>query len=122
MTHNYTRITKKIFILTIVCIVFSTILAPNLYASATSQVTDTELKEALCEILDFMQGQFGKALSTIAIIGLAVMAIFGRAQMTHVLTITLGISIVFSAQDIYFQLNGDTDHDNSTEDPCQKSS
>ncbi len=51
----------------------------------------------LCGIIEFIYGNFGRALATLAVISLGVGAMLGKVSWGLALTVAAGISVVFGA-------------------------
>lgn len=61
---------------------------------------EVEVGWALCKVVFALQGTIGKALSTMAVIMLAVGAFFGKVTWGLAVTVATGIFVIFGATDI----------------------
>ncbi len=66
------------------------------YADAIGEV----IKDGVCELVEAATGRVGKAIATLAVAFIGVGAFFGRASWGLVVTITVGIGIIFGARGI----------------------
>lgn len=61
---------------------------------------EIEVGWALCKVVFALQGTIGKALSTMAVIMLAIGAFFGKVTWGLAVTVATGIFVIFGATDI----------------------
>jgi type IV secretory pathway VirB2 component (pilin) len=76
-----------------------------LCAGAYAQTT-TPMGDVLCTVVDFFYGNLGRGLATLAIIVLGVGALLGKTSWGLALTVGVGISVMFGAEDITDALLG----------------
>lgn len=62
--------------------------------------TDTPMGIVLCNIVDFIYGNMGRGLATIAIIVVGVGATLGKVSWGLAITVAVGISVIFNAPTI----------------------
>lgn len=57
----------------------------------------TPMAAVLCSVLAIIYGDFGRAVSTLAVISLGVGALFGKISWTTALTVAVGIGVLFGS-------------------------
>jgi type IV secretory pathway VirB2 component (pilin) len=71
-----------------------------LCASAYAQGMPTPMGDVLCTVVIFFYGNLGRGLASLAIIVLGVGALLGKTSWGLALTVGVGISVMFGAEDI----------------------
>lgn len=66
----------------------------------------TPMGEVLCTVLDFIHGNLGRGLATLAVIMVGVGAMFGKVSWGLAVTVGVGISIIFGSNTLAFLLLG----------------
>lgn len=61
---------------------------------------------ALCMVITTIEGNAGRAIATIAIIGLGIATLFGRVTWIQAILIATGIGVIFGALVIVALLTG----------------
>ena len=79
-----------------------------LCATAYATSTYTPMGDVLCSVVDFFYGNLGRGLATLAIIVLGVGALLGKTSWGLALTVGVGISVMFGAEEIADLLVGTT--------------
>lgn len=98
LTQTISKCTLKKVMFAFAAIIFS--MEPTL---ANAQAFDPILTVAQ-EIIDFINGPFGRAVAVIAIIGLGFLCFSGRLALSTAGYVVLGIGLVFGAPAIVDQL------------------
>ncbi len=91
---NYTISYSFIFAIT-VCVC----LTPEL-AYAQAVILDNTIGNTLCDLIGMMTGLTGKVIATLAVMFIGIGSFFGKASWALVVTITMGIALIFGARDI----------------------
>ena len=60
----------------------------------------TPMGDVLCTVVGFIYGNLGRGLATLAIIILGVGALLGKTSWGMAITVGIGISVIFGADDI----------------------
>jgi type IV secretory pathway VirB2 component (pilin) len=66
----------------------------------------TPMGEVLCTVVDFMYGNLGRGLATLAVITLGVGALLGKTSWGMAITVGIGIAVIFNAEAITALLLG----------------
>lgn len=66
--------------------------------------TLTPMGDVLCMILDWIMGNLGKGLATLAVIMLGVGAMLGKTSWGLALTVAVGIAVMFNAPNLIMLL------------------
>ncbi len=67
---------------------------------------NTPMGEVLCRVVDFMYGNLGRGLATLAVITLGVGALLGKVSWGMAVTVGVGIAVIFNAETITAMLLG----------------
>ncbi len=60
----------------------------------------TPMGTVLCTVVDFIYGNMGRGLATLAIVTLGVGALLGKTSWGMAITVGVGISVIFNAETI----------------------
>jgi type IV secretory pathway VirB2 component (pilin) len=100
------RLVKFVLASSVVCLIA---LEPTIAAATTGTGGATDnLTNAANSILGLMTGTLGKAVATIAVVVMGMMAMFGKLEWERAFKVILGIAIVFGAASIITLIGGTT--------------
>ena len=71
-----------------------------------NNAADTQISNTLCNVVNWLNGSTGRAIATIAIIVVGVMALAGRLNWSMAIIVVAGIALVFGAKVIVQALSG----------------
>lgn len=101
------RLVKFVLASAVVCLVA---FEPSIAGAAAVPAAgaDDNLTNAANSILGLMTGTLGKAVATIAVVVMGMMAMFGKLEWERAFKVILGIAIVFGAASIITLIGGTT--------------
>ena len=67
-------------------------------------MAQNSVSEVLCRVGSYLWGPVGSAISMLGVIALGLMAMFGRVQYSSVLTIMVGVALIFGAPGVLDRL------------------
>ncbi|MDX2113126.1 MAG: TrbC/VirB2 family protein [Alphaproteobacteria bacterium] len=76
------------------------------YANCQNNPAQTPMGDVLCRVVDFMYGNLGRGLATLAVITLGVGALLGKVSWGMAVTVGVGIAVIFNAETITAMLLG----------------
>ncbi len=76
------------------------------YAACPNNAAQTPMGDVLCRVVDFMYGNMGRGLATLAVITLGVGALLGKVSWGMAITVGVGIAVIFNAETITAMLLG----------------
>jgi type IV secretory pathway VirB2 component (pilin) len=62
--------------------------------------TDNSIASVLCKVVSYLHGPIGSVIAILGVISLGVIAMFGKIQISSMLTVMAGIGIIFGAPTI----------------------
>lgn len=69
-------------------------------AGCPSAGNNTPMGQVLCTVVNFMYGNLGRGLATLAVITLGVGALLGKVSWGMAVTVGVGIAVMFNAEKI----------------------
>ena len=75
-------------------------------ASPTGSLSGGTIGNLLCNVADWFTGSLGQGIATLAVIVLGIGALFGKVSQGMAITTMIGISVIFGAPDIVYDLTG----------------
>lgn len=60
----------------------------------------TPMADVLCDVVDWFHGNLGRGLATLAVITIGVGAMLGKTSWGMALTVAVGISVIFGAEEL----------------------
>ena len=75
-------------------------------ASPTGSYSGGTIGNLLCNVADWFTGSVGQGIATLAVIVLGIGALFGKVSQGMAITTMVGISVIFGAPDIVYDLTG----------------
>lgn len=85
------------------CLTALILMAPDVVLA--SAAPDTQISQTLCNIVTWLNGSTGRAVATIAVIVVGVMALAGRLNWSMAIIVVAGIALVFGAKAIVTALS-----------------
>jgi type IV secretory pathway VirB2 component (pilin) len=70
------------------------------FAGCPATSNNTPMGQVLCTVVNFMYGNLGRGLATLAVITLGVGALLGKVTWGMAITVGVGISVIFNAETI----------------------
>jgi len=67
---------------------------------------ETPMGNVLCAVVDFMYGNLGRGLATLAVITIGIGALLGKVSWGMAITVGIGIAVIFNAETITAMLLG----------------
>ena len=67
-------------------------------------VTDNPIAKVLCNVVEFFSGKVGKAVATLGVIILGLMALFGKISPPYALMVGIGVAVIFGATKIVTEI------------------
>lgn len=80
----------------------------------TGNVGNTALDQLFCNIIQFVTGNIGKGIATIALIVIGLGALMGKISWGMALIVAIGIAVVFGAGNIVDAISGQGQGSNCT--------
>lgn len=101
--HSFSCTRVAAFAVIQMCVLCIMLLAPSDALAAGER-----LEAVICDVVYLVTGSIGKPVATAAIVGIALMAMFGRISWGIVMVTVTGIVMVFSAGQIVKVVTGST--------------
>jgi type IV secretion system protein VirB2 len=67
--------------------------------------TNNSVSDVICEVYNMIRGPIGTMIAILGVISLGLVAMFGRIQISSVLVVMAGISLIFGADEILARFN-----------------
>ena len=84
------------------------VVAPAHKASAADTVDDNKISQILCNVVNLITGNIGKAISVLIIITLAIALFLGKVSWGMAIAVAVGMGIMFGAPGIVNLIAGDS--------------